>query len=222
METVYTLAGGGAFTISNTHEFQVLSDVGEDTIFVCEKCGYAENLEITKLKDKDKCPECGALVQEKKSIEVGNIFPLGTKYSEAFGLKYLDKDGNQKHVVMGSYGIGISRLMGTIVEVHNDSFGIIWPETVAPFKIHLISLDGKNSEAWKIYEDLSQNGIEVLYDDRDDQSAGEKFADADLIGCPVRVVVSSKTLGTDSAEIKKRAEEKTVLVKLNKLADTLR
>ena len=222
LKTIYTLAGGGPFTISNTNEFQVLADVGEDTIYVCEKCDYAENSEISKLKDKDKCPKCGSEVQEKKSIEVGNIFPLGTKYSEAFGLKYLSQDKDQKHVVMGSYGIGISRLMGTIVEVHNDGVGIIWPENVAPFRVHLIVLDHRNQEADKVYEDLEKSGIEVLYDDRSEQSAGEKFADADLIGCPIRVIVSEKTLEKDSAEVKKRHEEKTEFVKLTNLVHAIR
>ncbi|MEK7536987.1 MAG: aminoacyl--tRNA ligase-related protein [Patescibacteria group bacterium] len=222
LKTIYTLAGGGAFTISNTHEFQVLSDVGEDTVFICLKCEYAENSEISKLKDGGQCSKCGGFVQEKKSIEVGNIFPLGLKYSEAFGLKYLDKDGGQKHVVMGSYGIGISRLMGTIVEIHNDGIGILWPENVAPFKVHLIALNHRNQEAGKIYEDLQNAGVEVLYDDRLDQSPGEKFADADLIGCPFRVIVSEKTLEKDSVEFKKRAEDKSILVNLNKLSNQLR
>ncbi|MBI2003386.1 MAG: hypothetical protein HYS78_00150 [Parcubacteria group bacterium] len=219
LKAIYTLAGGGPFTISNTHEFQILADVGEDTIFVCEKCEYAENQEISELKNGAKCPECGGGIEEKKSIEVGNIFPLGTKYSEAFGLKYLAKDGGQKHAVMGSYGIGISRLMGTIVEIHNDGIGILWPENAAPFKIHLIVLDHRNQEADKVYEELRKAKVEVLYDDRIDQSPGEKFADADLIGCPVRMVVSEKTLKKDSVEMKKRGESKTVLIKAEKLKE---
>lgn len=226
LKVIYTLAAGGVFTISNTHEFQVLSDVGEDTIFVCDQsaggCGYAENSELAKLKAGDKCPQCGNPVKEKKSIEVGNIFPLGTKYSEAFGLKYSDKNGDQRHAVMGSYGIGVSRLMGTIVEVHNDGIGIIWPESVAPFKIHLVVLDHRNQEADKVYKDLVKNGIEVLYDDRGEESAGEKFADADLIGCPIRLVVSAKTLEKGSAEMKKRSESQTRLIKLTNLINQIR
>jgi len=235
LKAVYTLAGGGPFTMSNTHEFQVLADVGEDTIFVCGPpaggCGHAENSEISKLKNGAKCPECGGRIEEKKSIEVGNIFPLGTKYSEAFGLRYLAKDGGQKHVVMGSYGIGISRLMGTIVEIHNDGIGILWPENAAPFKVHLIVLDHRNQEATaperssvrgtadNVYEELLKAKVEVLYDDRVVQSPGEKFADADLIGCPVRMVVSEKTLKKDSVEIKKRGKSETVLIKAEKLKE---
>ncbi|MEK7203773.1 MAG: aminoacyl--tRNA ligase-related protein [Patescibacteria group bacterium] len=219
LKTIYTLAGGGPFTISNTHEFQVLAGVGEDKIFVCSKCCYAENSEISKLKDGDKCPKCGGKVQEKKSIEVGNIFPLGTKYSEAFNLYYSDKNGDKKPVVMGSYGIGISRLMGTIVEIYNDKNGIIWSESVAPFKIHLIVLDGKSKEADKIYNDLQKAGVEVLYDDREGESPGEKFADADLIGCPIRIVVSEKTLEKDSVEVKKRNVSEIKLISRNKIKE---
>ena len=224
LDAIYTVAAGGMFTTGNTHEFQVLSDVGEDTVLLCLKCGYAENSEILELKNADECPKCGGNVAEKNSIEVGNIFPLGTKYSGALDLEYADESGVKHPVVMGSYGIGISRLMATIVEISNDMQGIIWPESVAPFKVHLVLLDGQNQEAEvrkqaeEIYADLLKAGVEVLYDDRNDKSAGEKFADADLIGCPVRVVVSSKTLDKKSAEIKKRGEKETELVPLEKLA----
>ena len=178
----YTLAAGGEFTASNTHEFQVVADVGEDTIYLCEKCEYAENKEISKLKAGEKCPKCGGVVAEKKAIEVGNIFPLGTKYSEAFNLKFTDEKGEKKYVVMGSYGIGLGRVMATIVEVLGDKDGIIWPESVAPFRAHLLELAG--ADGAKAYEALQKAGIEVLYDDRD-LSAGEKFAEADLDRHPV-------------------------------------
>ena len=222
LDAIYTLAGGGVFTSGNTNEFQILSLIGEDTIFFCPKCGYAENKEISELKEGGKCLKCGGEIKKEKSIEVGNIFPLGTKYSEAVNLNFIDRKGNKKFVVMGSYGIGISRLMGTIVEVHNDEKGIIWPESAAPFKIHLIALDGKNKEADEVYDDLMKNSIEVLYDDREEQSAGEKFADADLIGCPIRAVISEKTLENDSAELKNRNESKIQLLKLTNLADKIR
>lgn len=218
LDAVYTVAAGGIFTAGNTHEFQILSDVGEDTILLCLKCGYAENSEISEFKNGDTCSKCGGNMAEKKAIEVGNIFPLGTKYSGALNLEYADENGVKHPVVMGSYGIGVSRLMATIVEVFNDTQGIIWPESVAPFKVHLIVLDNRKEESERIYDELIHNGIEVLYDDRSDKSAGEKFADADLIGCPVRVVVSNKTLDKKTAEIKKRIEKETELVSLAKLA----
>ena len=221
LKTIYTLAGGGPFTISNTHEFQVISPMGEDSIMVCKNCPYAENRELNTFinPDTDQCPKCeeSDSISFEKSIEVGNIFPLGTKYSEAFGLSYPDKNGNKKPVVMGSYGIGVSRLMATIVEIHNDKNGIIWPETVSPFKIHLIVLDAKNKEADKIYGDLEKIGAEVLYDDREGESAGEKFADADLIGCPIRMVVSERTLKDNSVEIKRRNEDKAQLIKTGEI-----
>jgi prolyl-tRNA synthetase len=207
LKAIYTLAAGGEFTASNTHEFQVVSDVGEDTIYVCEKCDYAENDEISKLKAGATCPKCGSMIEAKTSIEVGNIFPLGTKYSEAFNLSVTNEEGKPSLIVMGSYGIGISRLMGTIVELSNDKNGIIWPESIAPFKAHLLALNGVDGT--QLYEHLQRKGIEVLYDDRD-ISAGEKFAESDLLGIPWRIVISPK-LG-DKREVKKRTETEVSIV----------
>ncbi len=211
LKTVYTVAAGGDFTVSNTHEFQVLSEVGEDKVMVCSKCSYAENGEISKLKSGDKCPQCGGKINEKRGIEVGNIFPLGTKYSDAFGLKFTDEAGQQQAVVMGSYGIGLGRVMGAIVEVSHDEKGIIWPESVAPFRVHLLAL---NVDAEKQYETLRKAGIGVFYDDRE-VSAGVKFADADLLGIPWRAVVSEKT--GDKVEIKKRNGKNSKLISLEEL-----
>jgi len=149
-------------------------------------------------------------VEGKNAIEIGHIFNLGTKYSKAMNLP--------NNVMMGCYGIGISRLMAVIVEKNHDEKGIIWPETVAPFRVHLLDL-GKKKESEKLYQDLQKKGIGVLYDDRENKTAGEKFAEADLIGIPTRLVVSEKTLGKDSVEIKKRNEESVELVKLSKIND---
>ena len=145
---------------------------------------------------------------EKKAIEVGNIFSLGTKFSEPFDLKYKDESGNEQYVIMGSYGIGLGRLMGTIVEVLSDEKGIVWPESVAPFKVHLISLgvDEKvQSEALRIYNLLSSKNVDVLWDDRD-LRPGEKFSDSDLIGIPYRVIVSTKTVEANVFEVKGRTD----------------
>jgi prolyl-tRNA synthetase len=131
-------------------------------------------------------------LSEEKAIEVGNIFSLGFKFSEPFRLTYKDNEGNDIPVFMGSYGIGITRLMGAIVEAMHDDRGICWPAAVAPFRVHLVSL-GQSERAEQLYQQLTAAGVEVLYDDRDALSAGEKFADADLIGCPVRVTIGSKT-----------------------------
>ncbi|OGN09500.1 MAG: hypothetical protein A3J46_00455 [Candidatus Yanofskybacteria bacterium RIFCSPHIGHO2_02_FULL_41_11] len=217
LKAIYTVAAGGIFTDKFTHEFQVLSPIGEDTIMLCPGCNYAENIEISKLKIDDPCPKCGTKVIEEKSIEVGNIFDNGTKYSAALGLEFADESGNKQPVVMGAYGIGLGRVMGTVVEIQNDKDGMIWPESIAPYKVHLISLDGTDEESEKMYRDLQAKNVEVLYDDRDDKTAGEKFADADLIGCPIRLVVSKKTLAHNSVEIKKRSSKETQLVPIDNL-----
>jgi len=213
--TYLTYASGGTFA-KYSHEFQTLTENGEDIIHVCDKCRVAVNKEI--IEDlKSQCPECGSQdLKSKKAVEVGNIFKLGTKYSEPFNLTYTDEKGGTKPVVMGCYGIGLQRLMGTIVEALSDDRGIIWPENIAPFKVHLISLK-QNKETDKIYQDLESAGIEVLYDDRADIAAGAKFADSDLMGCPYRVVVSEKTLKEKSVELKRRDSEKVELVKIDKL-----
>lgn len=218
LKAIYTIAPGGVFTEKFTHEFQVLSEIGEDTIMLCPGCDYAENVEISKLKINDLCPKCGTRVTEEHAIEVGNIFDNGTRYSTALGLEFADESGNKQPVIMGAYGIGLGRVMGTVVETRNDKNGVIWPENIAPYKISLISLEGTDEESEKIYRELTDKNIEVLYDDRDEKTAGEKFADADLIGCPIRIVVSKKTLEKDRVEIKKRSEKETKLVSLNDLA----
>lgn len=157
--------------------------------------------------------ESGQKLKESKGIEVGNIFQLGYHYSKKMNAKFMDQDGQEKHYYMGCYGIGVDRTIATIIENYHDDKGMMWPEIIAPFKIHLISLN-QNEAADKIYEELLKNNIEVLYDDREDLAAGEKFADADLIGCPYRVVVSAKTLKEDSVEIKKRNSTQAELVKI--------
>jgi prolyl-tRNA synthetase len=208
-KTYLTYASGGSFS-KYSHEFQTLTSAGEDIIYICEKCRIAINREI--IEDLEhKCPLCGnAELREDKAVEVGNIFKLGTKYSKPFNLTYTDEKGEQKDIIMGCYGIGPQRTMGTIVECNHDEKGIIWPEAVAPFKVHLISL-GKNEEAQKIYDDLEKKGIEVLYDDRD-TSAGEKFADSDLIGLPYRLVISEKSIKAGGLELKKRNEKEAIII----------
>lgn len=216
--TYLTYASGGTFS-KYSHEFQTITEAGEDHVFVCEKCHVAVNQEI--IAEQPNCPTCGNnKLIEKKGIEVGNIFKLGTKYSEPFGVKYKDQAGKDELTVMGCYGIGPSRVMGAIVELFHDDKGMIWPESVAPFKIHLLSLN-ENETATKIYNDLIKQGIEVLFDDRDMQ-AGEKFADADLIGCPYRIIVSKKTLATGSVELKSRSQSASELVKIEELSKKLK
>lgn len=215
-------ASGGAFS-KYSHEFQVLTEYGEDIVFYCPKCDFAQNKEICELSIGDNCPKCGAAISEGKTIEVGNIFPLKTKYSGAFGFKYADENGQEKDVVMGCYGIGPSRIVGSAVEIHHDEFGMIWPRQIAPFMVHLLFLgkgDKIRAAALKLYGELAEAGVEVLYDDRE-ESAGIKLNDSDLIGIPLRLVVSEKTLAEKSVELKVRAEKETTLVKLNQVVKTI-
>jgi len=211
--TYYTFASGESFS-KFSHEFQTITEAGEDTIYVDKNKKIAVNKEVYQneiikelgLKNED--------LTEETAIEVGNIFPLGTKFSKALNLNYIDQNGQQQVVIMGSYGIGLGRLMATLVEVFNDETGIIWPESAAPYKAHLISLntDNKNilDKAEKLYAALKENNIQVLYDDREDTTAGEKFADADLIGIPYRIVISEKT--GEKIELKKRNQKETKIL----------
>jgi len=220
LESKIVEASGGAFTDDFSHEFQVLSETGEDTIIYCSACAFAQNKEICKLNpDKDACPKCNAKLLKGRAIEVGNIFPLHEKYSEAMNAKFTDKDGKEKNIIMGCYGLGPSRTMGAIVEIHHDDKGIIWPKDVAPFDAHLIALtkDAEVMDAAKeIYQELKKSK-QVLFDDRVEKSIGEKLADADLIGIPVRVVVSKRTLQQESVELKYRNQDKVEIVKIKKL-----
>ncbi len=217
--TYLTYASGGAFS-PYSHEFQTLCSSGEDLIYICNKCSIAINQEI--IDEQKICPECGGSdFKEEKAVEVANIFKLGTKFSKAFGLHYIDQVGEKQDVIMGCYGIGPSRVMGTIAEVCHDEKGVKWPREIAPFSIHLISLK-ENESAEKIYQELMSNNWEVLYDDRDNVSHGEKFADADLIGCPLRIVLSSKTLAKNQVELKFRDQDELIMLDIKELLDYLK
>ncbi|MBU0612724.1 prolyl-tRNA synthetase [Patescibacteria group bacterium] len=213
--TYLTFASGGTFS-KYSHVFQTITHSGEDTIYLCRKCRIAVNKDI--VNEQKSCPECQSTdLEPEKSIEVGNIFPLKTKFSNAFHLSYTDENGNSREVVMGCYGIGLGRVLGTVVEVNNDDNGIIWPDEIAPFDVHLISIDAdKNGN--DIYSTLQKNGVDVLYDDRK-ESAGSKLKDADLIGIPIRLVVSKKT--GDKVEMKKRKDSKATICSLNEVLDTI-
>lgn len=219
--TYKTFASGGAFS-KFSHEFQTICDAGEDTIYVSSENKVAVNLEVCtddvlgelKLIKDDLVPH--------KAIEVGNIFKLGTRFSEALGLNFVDEAGERRSVVMGSYGIGPTRVMGTVAEVFADDKGLVWPEAVAPFAVHLLALAGKNEavrqQADELYQRLEQAGIEVLYDDRD-AGAGEKFADSELIGIPVRAVVSERTMAQNQVEVVRRTSKEAELIPAEKLVD---
>ena len=221
--TYVTFASGGTFS-KFSHEFQTITGAGEDIIYVDENKGIAINKEVYN----DEVIESLGLKKEElvenKAVEVGNIFSLGTKFSAPFDLKYKDENGEEKLVIMGSYGIGLGRLMGTVVEVLSDDKGIIWPESIAPFKVHLLVLGGDENvkkEGDNLYQELMSKGVEVLFDDRVDTSAGEKFADSDLIGIPYRVVVSKRSLADGGFELKKRIEANGKIVSFNDLINLL-
>lgn len=212
--TFLTVSSGGSFS-KYSHEFQTLSDAGEDTIHYSKEKNIAVN-------DDDFSPEIlkdfdleDVKFEKGKSIEVGDIYKLGTKFSSAIGLKYQNKDGKNVDVDMGSYGIGTSRLMGTIVETLADDKGIVWPETIAPFRVHLVEIskgDSKVKEyAEELYQGLLDHGVEVLFDDRDIR-AGEKFKDADLIGIPYRAVISEKTMSEGKIEVTTRMTGTTKMI----------
>ena len=218
-KTYMTFASGSSFS-KYSHEYQTITSAGEDIIYICNKCRVAVNREI--VDGMPTCPQCGNKdLKEEKSVETGNIFMLKDKFSQPFDLDYTDEKGDKKPILMGCYGIGLGRLMGTAVEISNDENGIIWPEAIAPYKVHLIELKGKDDKssllANKIYDEMIKRGVEVLFDDRDDLRAGEKFADADLIGIPYRIIVSGKTAETDSAEIKKRGSDKVEILPIEEL-----
>jgi prolyl-tRNA synthetase len=159
------------------------------------------------------CPECDVAMKSSRGIEVGNIFKLGTRYSEDMGCRFLDKDGEEKFVVMGSYGIGSGRLLAAVAEEFNDENGLIWPISVAPYEVHLLSLKGAEKQALEVNNDLVQAGMEVLFDDRE-ESPGVKFADADLIGIPIRLTVSQRSLTENSVEVKRRDKDDSELVRV--------
>lgn len=208
-----TEASGGGFSEKVSYEFEVLTDAGEANILYCDNCDYCVNVDdIQKYKEGDKCPLCGKdNLKSALASEVGNVFDLGQKYSKAFDLKVLDESGEGVYPIMGCYGIGISRTMGVIVEKFHDEKGIIWPKSVAPFDIHLVGLNGRGENVYKF---LKEKGFDVLFDDRD-LPAGQKFADADLMGIPVRLVASEKTGA--KVEYKERTSDKTRLISMDEL-----
>ena len=215
-EIKITEASGGSFTKKFSHEFNVLTNAGEVELIYCPSCSFAQNEEVATKKQNDPCPKCQTPLKKEKAIEVGNIFDLETRFSQAFDLKFIDDDGQEKYVVMGCYGIGTTRLIGAIVEVYHDEKGIIWPEEVSPYQVHLVGLNLNERKikerCYNYYQRLNREGIEVLFDDRENVSSGEKLVDADLIGISYRLVVSKKT--KENVEIKEREETQSEIVSL--------
>lgn len=225
LQVLVTEASGGAFS-QYSHEFQVLTESGEDQVRYCDHCGHAQNVDIASLPVGSPCPQCGSVLREGRAIELGNIFRLKTRFSAAFDLTFVDRDGDRKPVLMGCYGLGPSRVMGAIVELHHDERGIVWPFSVAPFALHVLEIGGRAGGRVRAFSDevirrLADAGYSILFDDREDKSPGEKFADADLIGIPWRVVISEKHQAARTVGVKGRRETEERTLPLASLLATV-
>ena len=223
--TVLTAASGGSFSLFS-HEFQTITEHGEDVVFLHPDQPIGVNRELFDqpqiMRQLDLVEADGSyrLMEEKKAIEVGNIFKLGTRFSDACKLSFLDESGQRRPLLMGCYGIGTSRLMGAVAETLSDDAGLYWPREIAPFQLHLLSLartEEEQRQAEEVYRLLTGRGIEVLFDDRTDIRAGEKFVEADLLGVPLRLIVSAKTLAQESVEYKFRKTAETGIVRIDEV-----
>jgi len=211
-DTYETLASGGDFTTLNSHEYQTVLSIGEDEIYICKDCGTSHNKEVVDTENGFVCSKCGSKnVRIEKASEVGNIFPLMTRFSDAFGVKFTDADGKVKPVFMGCYGIGISRLMGVIAEYMMDEKGLVWPESIAPASHYIIVIGNNGAKAKELANKLEDQGNMVIIDDRD-IGFGQKAGDADLMGIPNRIVVSDKTIAAGGYELKKRTETESTII----------
>ena len=241
LQAIPVEAETGVMGGEGSHEFMVLSSAGEDTVVRCSSCSYAASLDraAKDLKlgagaqppaDGAACPRCAKPLKLFPAIEVGHIFKLGTKYSAAMGATFLDEDGKQKPFIMGCYGIGVSRIVPAVIETHHDDNGIVWPAGVAPYPAVIIPLNveqaAQREQAEALHRDALAAGLEVLLDDRE-VSSGVKMKDADLIGFPIRILFSDKTLQKSCVEFKPRSESQPALVPvpqalahLKKLLDT--
>ena len=216
LKTVILEADSGAMGGDVSHEFMVPASIGEDTVVSCSACGFQAGASEENAEGKP-CPKCkkGNLTAQV-AIELGHIFQLGTKYSQAQGAQFLDEDGKQKPIIMGCYGIGVSRVIAAIIEKHNDDKGIIWPRQVAPFDVEILPIQGSKEDKEikdltdRYYADLTAQGLEVLVDDRE-ETAGRKFNDADLIGIPVRITIGKRNLAEGKVEIKDRETNEVIL-----------
>jgi prolyl-tRNA synthetase len=218
-DTYVTFASGGAFT-QFSHEFQTICEAGEDTIYVNREKGIAVNEEVLNDETLATLGVTRDELTETKSAEVGNIFNFGTDKSEQMGIYYTDENDKKVPIFLGSYGIGITRVMGVIVEKFADDKGLVWPETVAPFKVYLVSIGDVATQADALYDELTSRGIEVLYDDRNERP-GAKFADAELLGIPYRVTISERLIADQKFEFTPRVSGESELLTGEDLLDKL-
>ena len=205
---IHVASSTGDMGGSGAHEFQLINEMGEDTVYICD-CGFNANKDI--INDDALCPKCGKKMRAERGVEIGNIFQLGTKYSKSMNLTFTDSDGSVKNPIMGCYGIGVGRTLAAILEESADENGPVWNMETAPFTVHIIGLADKTGKSFKlaekIYKGLCAKKIETIIDNRDVR-AGEKFADADLIAAPIRFIVSEKNLADNFIEIKYRVNNK--------------
>ncbi len=211
LDFITTEADSGVMGGNVSHEFMVPAASGEDIVLVCPKCKAAK---AYKGEEIGNCSKCKAELKKTNTIEVGHIFKLGTKYSSTLGANFLDADGKLKAIIMGCYGIGVSRLIPTVIEQHNDKDGIIWPKEISPYKVIILPLDVTDENIFKkaksVYEHFTKSGIETLLDDRDER-AGVKFKDADLIGIPLQIVIGRDALKNNNLELKIRHNQKKIV-----------
>jgi prolyl-tRNA synthetase len=221
-DTFITLASGGDFTKGFSHEFQTLLPQGEDLIYLDRENNIAYNQEIINKENEERLEVRFDELEQVHASEIGNIFPLNLKFSKPFDLTYADQDGSKKPVYMGCYGIGTSRLMGVIAEKFADDKGLVWPESVAPAKYHIVTLfKDESDESYKLSRELyEQIGNDALWDKRKRVGAGEKFKDADLVGCPYRVVISERSIKKGGVEIKGRKEDTGEIITIDQLINS--
>jgi len=195
-----------------SHEFMVPAESGEDVVLLCPKCKLTQT--VKEAKEEVHCPKCNIKFEKINSIEVGHIFKLGTKYSDVLGANFIDADGKQKPIIMGCYGIGISRLIAAIIEQNHDKDGIIWPKEISPYQVIVLPLDVTDKRIVKvaadIYKELALSGIETLFDDRDER-AGLKFKDADLLGISLQIIIGKESLKKNTIELKIRRNHKKII-----------
>lgn len=227
LQAIPVSAASGTIGGTLSHEFSIIADTGEDHVLLCSSCGFGANKEAFE-GNEHTCPNCGKALETKNAIEGGHIFQLGQTYSETMKAYITTADGKKQPLVMGCYGIGLGRLLATVVEASHDDHGIIWPASIAPFHVHVLELGGRKGDAAAIREaaetlasELADAGFSVLYDDRDDASPGEKFADADRIGIPWRVVVSEKHRAHGTAGVKRRTEREEHALRADTIVQAL-
>lgn len=209
LHCLVTEADSGVMGGDISHEFMIPAESGEDNVSVCKKCAYAAS------PAKESCPKCNSGMEEKKAIEIGHIFKLGTKYSKPLSAVFTDESGNRKPVIMGCYGIGVSRLVAAVIEANHDSNGIIWPSEVSPFDILVMPLNVTDTQsietAFRLYRELTASGYSVLLDERNERS-GVKFNDADLVGVPIRVIIGARNLKENRIELQRRRDKDSHIV----------